>query len=240
MLLKTRGIVLRTLKYSETSIIAEIYTEAKGLRKYIISGVRTAKPKFSASLLQLMSLVDIVAYERDNRELQRIKELKAAVVYSQLPFDVRRSAVGLFLIEIAQKTLKEASENAILFYFLLHTFIYLDRTPHPIANIPLHFLLHLSVYLGFAPNGISSEDTPYFNLREGTFLEFELLKYDLSEVQSKAVSQLLDLSIENCHQCSMTRKARWDLLEQLILYYQLHLENFGGAQAHTILKEVLG
>ncbi|MDX1408425.1 MAG: recombination protein O N-terminal domain-containing protein, partial [Saprospiraceae bacterium] len=38
MLIKTRGIVLRKLKYSETSIIADLLTEEFGRMSYIISG----------------------------------------------------------------------------------------------------------------------------------------------------------------------------------------------------------
>ena len=240
MLLETRGIVLRTIKYSETSLITEIYTEAKGLRKYIISGVRTKKPKFAASLLQLMSLIEIVAYDREDKALNRVKELKAAYVFEQLPFDIRRSSVGLFMTEVAQKSLKEAEKNQFLFDFLFHSFAYLDYTPHSVANIHLYFLVHLTTYLGIVPNGAYSEATPYFNLKEGTFLEFELLKHDLSERQSELISHLLSIPIEHCHECQMSREERTSLLDNLIIYYQLHLENFTGVQAHGILKEVLG
>ncbi len=239
MLLKTRGIVLRTFKYSETSLIVEMYTEAKGLRKYIISGVRTKKPKFSASLLQLMSQVDMVAYERENKELNRVKELKALHVYQHLPFDIRRSSVGLFMTEVAQKTLKEASANEALFNFLQHSYTFLDTTPHSVANIHLYFLLQLSIFLGFAPNGEYSEDTPYFNLKEGTFMEFELLKYDVSEANSEAISYFLDSPIETCHEFRLSSENRAKLLEQLIQYYQIHLENFSEVRAYAILKEVL-
>ena len=120
MLIKTRGIIFRAVKYSETSIIADIYTEEKGLRSYIISGVRSKKAKVKASVLQVMTLVDMVAYHRDNKELNRIKEIKAAYVYRSIPFDIVKGAVGLFMIELARKTIKEAEENPGLFNFLFN------------------------------------------------------------------------------------------------------------------------
>ena len=61
MLVKTRAIVLRTHKYGETSLIAELYTEQKGLRKYVVNGVRSAKAKTKANLLQGMTLLEVVA-----------------------------------------------------------------------------------------------------------------------------------------------------------------------------------
>ena len=93
MLIKTQGIIFHTKKYSESSLIVDIYTQEKGLRSYIISGVRSKKSKVSASLVQIMSLVDLVVYHRDDRDLTRIKEIKPAHVYQSLPFDVRKSAL---------------------------------------------------------------------------------------------------------------------------------------------------
>ena len=81
MLIKTRGIVFKSIKYSETSLIVDIYTEEKGLRKYLISGVRSKKAKTSAGLFQVMSLVDLVAYHRDDKDLTRIKAIKHNYVY---------------------------------------------------------------------------------------------------------------------------------------------------------------
>ena len=40
MLVTTKGIVLHSLKYSETSIIVRIYTEARGLQSYLFKGIR--------------------------------------------------------------------------------------------------------------------------------------------------------------------------------------------------------
>src|SRR5690606_27448832 len=88
MLLKTRGIVFRSVKYSETSLIVDIYTEEKGLRKYIISGVRKARSSVSAGLFQVMSLVDIVGYEREGKDLNRLKEIRPAYIFRAIPFDL--------------------------------------------------------------------------------------------------------------------------------------------------------
>ena len=103
MLIKTRGIVFKSLKYSESSLILDVYTEAKGLKKYLVSGVRKKNAKTSAGLLQLMSLVDLVAYQREDKDLTRIKEVKPAYVYQDLPFNIIKGAIGLYMLEVAQK-----------------------------------------------------------------------------------------------------------------------------------------
>ncbi len=42
MLVKTSGIVFRAVKYSETSIITDVYTRDLGMQTYIVNGVRSA------------------------------------------------------------------------------------------------------------------------------------------------------------------------------------------------------
>ncbi|NJN34167.1 MAG: DNA repair protein RecO [Saprospiraceae bacterium] len=170
MLLKTRGIILRTLKYSETSLITDIFTEEKGLRSYIISGVRTPKAKVAAGLLQVTSLVDLVAYEKEEaNKLNRIKEIKAAHVYTSLPFDVQKSSVAIFMAETARHTLKGVEINAPLFNFLFDIFKFLDETTGNYANLHLCFMLEMSHFLGFQPHNDTYTEGSIFDLKEGVF-----------------------------------------------------------------------
>ncbi|HRD83510.1 MAG TPA: recombination protein O N-terminal domain-containing protein, partial [Saprospiraceae bacterium] len=67
MLVKTSGIVFRAVKYSETSIITDVYTRDLGMQTYIVNGVRSARSKTGAALFQVMSLVEVVVYHRDDR-----------------------------------------------------------------------------------------------------------------------------------------------------------------------------
>lgn len=240
MLIKTRGIILRSIKYSETSVIIDVYTEAKGLQSYIVSGVRSKKAKTKIGLLQLMSLIDIVAYFREGRDLNRIKELHAAYVYQQLPFDIHRGAVGLFITELIQKTIREREEHQALFDFLLDTYQYLDTTPHPVANFHLHFMLELSTFLGFMPGGIADEQTPYFDLKEGYFTEdIGDHPHFLNKALAQHLSGLLQCTIRDCHTVKIPKQERKQLLEELINYYKHHIENFPNINAHLILAEVL-
>ena len=241
MLVKTKGIIFKSIKYSETSLIADIYTEELGLQKYIISGVRSKKAKTRSSLLQIMSLVELVVYHHDNRDLHRIKEIRPAYIYTQLPFDVRRSSIGQFMAEVARKTIRQPEKNKPLYQFLLDTYTHLDQTPHSIANLHLLFLLELSFYLGFVPGGDYSKETPFFDLQEGYFVpKTPTHQHFLEESESQLLDQLLNSSKSSCHQLEISRKERSCLLEHLLSYYRLHIENFPTIHSHQILQEVLG
>ncbi|RMG85121.1 MAG: DNA repair protein RecO [Bacteroidetes bacterium] len=241
MIIKTRGIVFHARKYSETSLIADIFTEEKGLRSYIISGVRSKKAKVSASLLQMMSVVDLVAYHRDDRDLTRIREIKAGYVYQSLPFDVRKSAVGQFMVEVARKTIREMEANNALFDFLMRNFLFLDQTTQTFANVHLHFLLELTAYLGFLPSGEYGADTPVFDLQEGGFVaKVPGHPHFVPEEKSRIISQILHAPLELCHEIRMTREVRHEVVNHMLDFYRLHIDHFPTIHAHRILREVLG
>jgi DNA repair protein RecO (recombination protein O) len=240
MLIKTRGIVFRTIKYSETSLITDIYTEEKGLQRYIINGVRSKKAKVKASLLQVMSLLDLVAYHREGRDLHRIRELRPAFVYRSIPFSVRKGAVGLFMVEVARKTIRETEAHRALFDFLYDTFRFLDTTEHPVANLHLNFLLHLAAHLGFTPGGDYGRETPFFDLQEGVFVSRAPgHPYSLDEEKSRLLYNLLCISPTETHAIRMAGQTRRTLLESLLNFYRLHIDNFPPINSHLILQDIL-
>lgn len=241
-MLKTRGIVFRTIKYGETSVIADIYTEEKGLHTFIAGGVRSAKSRMSFGLFQPMSVVDLVSYfKEDTKALHRIKELRAAAVYSALPFDIRRGAIALFMAEICRKSIQEACENQELFNFLLDNLSWLDTTPHPLANLHLHFLVGLSALLGFQPHSDpESDEACYFDLKEGVYGPTPPLHQQyLAPDQSSQFRMLIQAPLDQCHALPFTRAARKALLQKLLLFYQFHVPEFSDVHTPAILEMVM-
>ena len=242
MLLKTRGIVFRTVKYGETSVIADIFTEDKGLHTFIAGSVRTAKARMPYNLFQPMMVVDMVSYFRDDAHaMNRLKELRAAEVWSQIPFDIRRGAVALFMAEICRKCIQEAEENRELFDFLLENLRFLDSSPNPVAHLHLHFLLHLSGLLGFQPQGEpENEQGVFFDLKEGTFGSEPPIHPDyLEPAMARQILHLLHLPLEHCHELALNRAERKALLQALLQFYQFHVPGFADVNTPEILEMVM-
>lgn len=239
MLIKTRGIVFRNQKYGETSVIVDVYTEEKGLQSYIVHGVRTSKAKVHASLVQVMSLVELVSDSRDDRSLQHLRELRPEYVYQSVPFDLKKGAVGLFMVEVARKSIREIEENRTLFDFLHDSFVFLDQTSQPVANFHLHFLCELAVYLGFQPDGSASPQTPYFDLQEGSFIAHPPSHpYYLSEAHSLLLDRLLASDAASVASLALAREDRKALLHHLLDFYRLHIENFPTIHSYQVLEAV--
>src|SRR3990172_7140574 len=121
MIYKTRGIVLHHIKYSETSVIAKIYTELFGLQSYLINGVRSQKAKVKANLLQPLSLVDMIVYHKEKKGLQRIRDVSGNPPLSSIPYDFPKSSVALFIAEILYKSIREEEANTNMFEFIFHS-----------------------------------------------------------------------------------------------------------------------
>jgi len=188
-----------------------------------------------------MSLLDMVVYHRDDKNLARTKEIKGAHIYNSLPFDIKKSSVGLFMAEIIQKTLTDPEENKRLFEFIFNAFIFLDQTEESVANLHLSFMLHLMPYLGFMPDGAYSKASPFFDLKEGRFTGSpEHVILYMKDPLSSYLGQLLKLPFHESHQLKISKTDRKLLLDDLLKFYRLHIENFNDIQSHIILEAVFG
>src|SRR3954469_7976221 len=171
---KTKGIVLRTVKYGETSVIATIYTELFGVQSYIIKGVRQSSRKSSgwAIYFQPAAILELVVYHNELKSLNFIKEFGWSYLYENLLFDVIKNTVAMYLVEMLQHSLKQPEANAELYSMTEDTLKQLDKGGSTLtANLPLYFSLHLAGELGFRIQGSYNSSTPFLDLQEGQFVE---------------------------------------------------------------------
>ena len=238
MLIKTRGIVLNFLKYRETSIIARIYTEQLGVQSYVVNGVRKAKPPGRIALFQPFTLLELVAYTSPRGGLTRLSEYRCAEAFQTLPYDVQKSSVVLFLSEVLSRAVREEEPNEPLFKFLHDSMLAFDRQTSGTENFALHFLLHLATYLGFAPaSGAELVDqvvlAGHAPTGPGGGTGPAVLR--LREFEQ----QFDELLADNGTVTIPNGRVRRELLNVVLRYYQLHVEQLGEIKSLDILSQVL-
>lgn len=234
MLHKTRAIVFKVTKYSESSVIIKAYTDMFGVQSYIINGVRSAKGKSKSALYQHGNLLDMVVYHKEQANLLRISECGFAHIYEDLPFNIVKSSLLIFYLEILNKIVGEHETNEALFDFLFEIFIELDQTSKPLANHHIWFLLALTKYLGCYPT--SSNET-YFDLKEGMFVEhFPAHQQFLNEHLSNAFRAIIEPELKNYDQITLKAADRKIILQQLLIYFRLHIQDFGELRSYEILE----
>ncbi len=146
MLHKTAGIVISATRYKESSLICKIFTEQLGLKVYVVNHVRTTKSK--AALFQALHILDLVVYDQANRDIHRISEYRIAHNYHSIPFQIKKSAMVLFLAELLQAILHEDQPEPELFHLLHHKLIVLDGMESGYENFHLHLMAQIAVLLG--------------------------------------------------------------------------------------------
>lgn len=235
---KTRGIVLHTIKYSETSVIAKIYTEKVGLQSYMVKGVRAAKSKSKAAMLQPLTLLEMEVSHRENKQLQYIKEFRRSFIYQSIPFDTIKSTISFFLLEVITKAIREHEPNNELFDFIYDSLCLLDEEKKLNPDFHLVFLIQLSRYLGFAPHENQSDIDCYFEMSEGVFTSNQTGLHVLGRKESELLSYLIAVNLFSQTSSKLSRVERKKMLHNLLKYYQLHLENFT-LKSPEILEEIL-
>jgi len=242
---KTKGIVLRTVKYGETSVIASVYTELFGMQSYIVKGIRQTSKKGSnkAAYFQPAALLEMEVYHNELKNLQFIKDYQWSYLYNALFFDVIKNAVAMYVIELLQHALKQPEANPELFYLIEDSLKQLDKANETLtANMPLYFTLHLLTELGFQIQGEYSNHTPVLDLNEGNFIaEIPPHPYYITSEEAIATSQLNNINFYNdLENIKLNRTIRRNLLLAYAQYFALHIEGFGDLKSLKVLQEVLG
>ena len=240
----TKGIVLRTVKYGETSVIVAIFTEKFGVQSYLVNGVRIATKKGSgkANLFQPSAILEMVVYHNELKQLQRIREFKWAHLYQHILSDVRKNAVALFMVELLTKCLKQPEPNTELFEFAEDAFLRLDNSSDTAAaNFPLFFALHLPVFFGLRINDNYSDERCFLDLQEGTFVRQQPAHpHFLEDRQAFITSQILKVQQpEELEDVRLNHDFRRQLLFTYETYYKLHIQDFGTMRTLPVLKEIL-
>lgn len=239
MILKTSAIVLHQLKYSETSIIATLYTKHSGRQSYIINGIRSSKSKAKAGLFQPLFLLDIEANHKPGRDLQRLNEFRINIPYQSIPFNVVKNSIALFLAEILYKILHREDSDENLFDFISHSLQYFDTLEQGTANFHLWFLANIAGYLGFQPQKNYSSSMPFFNLKNGSFESTPPPYPNMPDHEdSRLIAQLINLKIDELANFQISGTKRTLLLEYILEYYAIHFDGFSNINSLHILNEI--
>lgn len=243
---KVRGIVLRSVKYGDTSLVVSIFTSLFGLQSYIINGARSASKKGSKpAFFQPATLLDMEVYHNSFKQLQRIKEYQLAALNSNIFTDVIKNGVAIFMVELLFRCLREPEDNDDLFAFMEDSLLHLNECNQATAaNFPVFFAIHLSGFFGFYPRsnqGISEEAGLMFDLKEGLFTN-EMPSHN-SYIENAAAITLAEISrarhpaeLAGIKARAITRR---EILEALENYYALHIPDFGRLRSLPVLRELM-
>ncbi len=242
MLHQTKGIVLRTVKYGETSLIATLYTELFGLQSYMVQGVRTDKKSSQkAAIFQPSHILELVVYHHPHKNLQRIKESRISYWYQQTHVDMVRHAIGVYCIELFTKVITEPEANPVLYEFLEQGLKLIDQKPlSALSNFSIYYSLQLATQLGFSIQEGYSPQQPILDLLNGQYVasgdlhSMEILEGPLAEI----INEFIKLDRVAMEQIKLSSDQRLQLLQVIARFYKLPLPQMSALKSLDILHEI--
>ena len=239
MLISTPAIVLNTIPYGDTSVIAHLFSLQRGLLGVIIKGARGSKKSRKQALLQVLTIVEIQINLRENKDLHFLKEIRVLHPYIGIQYSTPKTAQALFIAELLRKSIKEEEKNEDLFEFIANALMFLDESPKELPGFHLKFMLDLSKHLGFYPENNFDVQHPYFQFTDGVF-HHSFGDTCLNAEASNDIHLLMNCSFAELENLQFRRERRKILLRNLMQFYHWHLPSFKELQTPDVLEDVFG
>ncbi|MGA7160673.1 MAG: DNA repair protein RecO [Bacteroidota bacterium] len=151
MIVSTDAIVLRSMKYGETSKIVTLYSQKFGKITVIAKGARSAKSRFGASL-EPMTYSSAILYKKEERDLHLLSKCEIAKPYLKFGGNGDKLATGLALVELVNMVMHDEEENLPMFALLVESLEAVDLASKNVMNIFFAFQLRLLEIFGYGLN----------------------------------------------------------------------------------------
>jgi DNA repair protein RecO (recombination protein O) len=239
MLEKTKGIMLHQVKYTDSGIVAQIYTRKFGRQSFLIRGMRNRKAGKHNILFQPMFILDLEISYKESREMNVLKEFSVSYSPYHIYSDIKKSSVAIFLGEVLTSVLREESSHEEMFDYIEKSIIYFDRCREGYANFHIAFLAGLSSFLGFEPGIRKDRDDSFFDMTNGIFVKVPPTHGNYANPEiSDILARVFLASYDNISNITLKGVVRNEVLDTLIKYYSLHLSGLKKIKSLEVLKEV--
>lgn len=237
---KTLGIVLRTIRYNDTSMIVDMYTNNFGRVAFISPISKSKRSSVKTNLFQPLSIIEFETDYRPNKTMQRLKDAKSNIPFTTIPYDIYKSAMAFFISEFLSKVIKEEEENKELFEYIMYSIMWLDNRKNNYSNFHLVFLVKLSRFVGLLPNTDNYQEGSFFDIRSSNFVATpeEIKGEYITPKDAVFINKLLRMNLDNMHVFRFNGEERNKCLSLMCDYYSIHIPNFTALKSLDVLREV--
>lgn len=245
MITKTEAIVLKTVDYSESSIIATLFTRKHGTIAVIAKGARKPKNKLSAYLV-VGQILEVVYYMKTTRSVQTLSDASYYVKLGNLRVDIEKMALTMSTMEFIRQVVHDNEVNHQLFNFLLKLLKWLDDQETAKKIIFPYIQLRVIEYVGI---GLQPDETVlqkpskkgYINIETGSLSEVSegSQSIKLSENQTSFIKSGLLSKSSSVFEIKMTDNELKELIEYLDRYIRYHIEGVKNRRSDIIFDQLL-
>ena len=237
MIISTKAIVLRKIKYSDSSLIVDVFTEFEGRKSFFLKGILgKTKTKLKNSHFQPLSQILIKYNKREKKKINFLVDCKVYNHCQNLYLDCRKSSIILFLNEILNMCILEEACNKELFSFLENSLNWLDNNDK-ISNFHMMFILELLKYLGINPN-LKSSNSKFLSFENGSFEDKKPNGLNARGDSVKVIISLLGMNFDNCYLVKISQLQKHEILKILLEYIEYHVQGFKQPKSLHVLHQV--
>ena len=151
-IIKTKGIILNTQPFKESSLIASILTNKFGKIKVLAKGVRRPKSKICGAL-EPFSLDDIIFYKRESKEIYNLSDAEIIQSYEKIRCNLEKVNAAMVLCEFFNKTLPSEEYDEHSFGLLFNFLEELENAEEStIRSLTFRYLIKVLVGAGVRPH----------------------------------------------------------------------------------------
>ncbi len=245
MITKTEAIVLKTVDFSESSIIATLFTRKHGTIAVIAKGARKPKNKFSAYLVA-GQVLDVIYYMKATRAVQTLSNVSYHLKLDKLRTDIEKMALTMTTMEFIRQVVHENQVSNELFDFLLKLLEWLNEKESVSKIIFPYIQLRVLdlVGIGLQPDETVLQKTSkigYINIETGSLSEVSegTQSIKLTKDQMLFLKSGLTSKSSAIFDIKMAENELKDLIEYLDRYIRYHIEGVKTRRSDAIFDQLL-
>lgn len=220
----SRGILLKKTTYADHKYILKIFTPHEGVESFSIHVPGDRKKSVARSVIgQPMALTEFTFFNKPNREIRAIKSINVDEPYQNIPHDVVRQTILLFMNEMILQTIRLPMQDEKLYHFVRNALLTLDKTHQHRGNFPIWFAVSLALQLGI---GIKKPELPgqtVFDLVSAGFSEPSAFPGIAMSPELSGYLQLF-LGVSSPPEVSIPRADRHNIMSFLLDYFTYHAD----------------
>lgn len=245
MITKTVAVVLKTVNYSESSIIATLFTRKHGTIAVIAKGARKPKNKFSAYLV-VGQVLEVVYYMKTTRSVQTLSDASYHIKLDNLRVEIEKMALTMRTMEYIRQVVHDNEVNSELFNFLLRMLKWLNEEKSVSRIIFPYIQLRVLdlVGIGLQPDETVFQKTSkigYINIETGSLSELSEGSQSIKLTEDQMLFLRLGLTSKSSaiFDSKMTENELKDLIEYLDRYIRYHIEGVKTRRSDAIFDQLL-
>ncbi len=113
-IIKNEAIIIRKTKFSDSSLIVQLYTKENGKISALIKGARSSKSKIGTKI-DLINHVEVVIYNKEDKDLQLVTQVNLINHFPHLRDNLEKIKYATAICELILKLIPDQESNERIF-----------------------------------------------------------------------------------------------------------------------------